>query len=98
MKHPVTTTTTSLEKGAMVLTPEEIELIQKRRADQNIQRAARAFQICAMQTAAKFAVWSEETGEGLTFSTFVNTFDYQSSDAKQMYDAVKRIHEAACLK
>lgn len=77
------------------LTPDEIALIQQRRAEQAQRDAAQAFQRKAIATAHAFDDWSATTGEGLTFSTFVNTFGYQDKDGKQMYEAVKRILDAA---
>lgn len=69
------------------LTSDEIAL--SRRA------AARAFQRRAIATAHAFVDWSAESGEGLTFSTFINTFGYQENDGNQMYEAVELILEAA---
>jgi hypothetical protein len=87
-----------IEKGAdrmNDLTPDEIALIQQRRAEQAQRDAAQAFQRKAIATAHAFDDWSATTGEGLTFSTFINTFGYQDEDGKQMYEAVKRILDAA---
>lgn len=69
--------------------------LQQRRADQAKRDAAQAFRRKAIATAHAFDDWSATTGEGLTFSTFVNTFGYQDEDGKQMYEAVKRILDAA---
>lgn len=77
------------------LTTEEIALIQKGRDERAQRDAARAFKSKAIAVAAAFEKWSEETGEGLTFSTFINTFCYQDDDGNQMYEAVKRIQQAA---
>lgn len=79
----------------MELTPAEVAVIQKRRAEQAEREAATAFQRKAIATAAAFEVWSAESGEGLTFSTFINTFGYQDGDGKVMFEAVKRIQAAA---
>jgi len=79
----------------MELTPEELSLIQKQRDAKAQQAAARAFQRKAIATAHAFAEWSEQSGEGLTFSTFINTFGCQAEDGKKMYEAVCRIQEAA---
>ncbi len=79
------------------LTDDEIALIQKRRAEQAQREAARAFQRKAIATAHAFDDWSEASGEGLTFSTFINTFGYQDADGQKMYVAVKRIFDAALL-
>ena len=79
------------------LTNDEIALIQKRRAEKAQREAARAFQRKAIATAHAFDDWSEASGEGLTFSTFINTFGYQDADGQKMYVAVKRIFDAALL-
>lgn len=79
----------------MDLTANEIALIMERRAEESARNTARAFQRKAITTANAFAEWSESTGYGLTFSTFVNQFDYQDNDGKQMYEAVQRIEQAA---
>jgi len=77
------------------LTPDEIALIQRRRDEQARLEAAQVFQRKAIATSHAFAEWSSTTGEGLTFSTFINTFGYQDEDGKQMFEAVKRICDAA---
>lgn len=79
------------------LTPEEIELVQQRRNEQAQREAAQAFQRKAIATAHAFAEWSATEGAGLalSYSTFVDTFGYQGRDGNQMYEAVKRIHDAA---
>lgn len=79
----------------MNLTADEIALIQKRRDEQAQRDADRAFKRKAIAVAAAFEKWSDETGEGLTFSTFIDTFGYQDGDGKKMYEAVKRIQQAA---
>jgi len=77
------------------LSTEELALVRQWRAEQAQRDAAQAFQRKAIATAHAFDDWSATTGEGLTFSTFVNTFGYQDKDGKQMYEAVKRILDAA---
>lgn len=43
-----------------------------------------------------FVNWSNQTGGGLTFSTFVNRAEFgYEGDATQIYGAVKRILSAA---
>lgn len=74
---------------------DEIALIQKHRDEKAQRKAAEAFQRKAIATAHAFNEWSAQTDEGLTFSTFVNTFGYQDADGRQMYEAVKRILDAA---
>lgn len=77
------------------LTEAEIALIRQHRENQARQADAEAFQIKAIATAHAFSTWSTRTGEALTYSTFINTFNYQEADGKLMYEAVKRIHAAA---
>ena len=77
------------------LSTEELALVRQSRAEQAQRDAAQAFQRKAIATAHAFNVWSATTGEGLTVSTFINTFGYQDEDGKQMYEAVKRILDAA---
>lgn len=77
------------------LSDDEIALIQRHRAEKAQREAARAFQRKAIATAHAFNDWSEASGEGLTFSTFINTFGYQDADGQRMYEAVKRIFAAA---
>lgn len=79
------------------LTPEEIELVQQRRNEQAQRAAAYAFQRKAIATAHAFAEWSSTEGGGLalSYSTFVDSFGYQDRDGNLMFEAVKRIHDAA---
>lgn len=79
----------------MQLTPYEIDLVQRHRDSEARQRASLAFQGKAITTAQAWWAWSEQCGEGLTFSTFVNAFGYQDSDGRAMYEALQRILEAA---
>lgn len=79
------------------LTDDEIAMIRERRAEQAQRKAARAFQRKAIAAAHAFDDWSEASGEGLTFSTFINTFGYQDADGQKMYAAVKRIFDATLL-
>jgi hypothetical protein len=77
------------------LTDDEIALVLQHREKIALAAAARVFKTKALKTALAYDHWSAESGEGLTFSTFVNTFGYQDVDGKTMYEAVSRIFEAA---
>lgn len=79
----------------LVLTEEEKRLILARRQEEDEQAAAIAFRRKAIAIAHAFEEWSAENGDGLTFSTFIDTFNYQDGDGKRMYEAVKRIRAAA---
>lgn len=73
------------------LSPEEIAIIQQRRKEKSAEEARVVFHKKAIATAHAFSVWSDENGLELTFSTFVNNFNYQEADGNAMYEAVKRI-------
>lgn len=65
------------------LTADEVEIIERRRKEQQKKRDAIEFQREAIGTAMRFAEWSERTGYGLTFSTFVNQFKYQHPEQRR---------------
>lgn len=77
------------------LSDEEIALVQRHRDEKANALAAQKFKSAAIATAKAFDEWSENSREGLTFSTFINSFGYQGGDGKQMYEAVSRINDAA---
>lgn len=86
---------TSVEEFTDWLSDDEIALVQGYRAEKAQREAARAFRRKAIATAHAFDGWLDASGEGPTFSAFINTFGYQGSDGQQMYEAVKRIFAAA---
>lgn len=77
------------------LSAAEVAAVLAMRAEQDAAAAQCTFQRKAIATAHAFEQWSANTGEGLTFSTFVNAFGYQDKDGKRMYEAVQRIQQAA---
>lgn len=77
------------------LTGEEVAMIQAHRAEIARRASAQAFQSKAIATAHAFDSWSARSGEGLTYSTFVNSFGYQDEDCNHIYDAVARIMKSA---
>ena len=77
------------------LTSDEVVLVTKLRREADGRKAALVFRSKAIATAAEFYHWSVATDEGLTFSTFVNSFGYQDPDGQLMYQAVRRVFEAA---
>ncbi|MNF23544.1 hypothetical protein D3C87_764870 [compost metagenome] len=79
----------------LILSEDEKALIEKRRKEQAERDELMAFREKAVNTAAAWLAWSKEGGDGLTFSTFINQFEYQDSDGRKMYMAVSRILEAA---
>lgn len=81
--------------GLDQLSSEEWEVVKRMRAQKEKEKFRAAFRRKAIALALAFEDWSENTGEGLTFSTFVNTFGYQGNDAYQMFSALQGIREAA---
>ena len=77
------------------LSEEEITLIEKHRKAEAARKAAAEFHRKAIFAAHEFEEWSVRTGQGLTFSTFVENFGYQDKDCRELYEAVSRISEAA---
>ncbi|MDQ8954555.1 hypothetical protein RFH42_16520 [Acinetobacter rudis] len=73
------------------LTPEERQLIISRREKNAQKLALEKFQEKALDVANRWVKWSKKNGEGLTFSTFVNSFNYQDGDGEQIYAAVQAI-------
>lgn len=71
----------------------ELEIIGKHRAEIKALEDQQAFIDKALETANKFRKWSKESEEGLTFSTFVNTFGYQQTDANKMFSALVKIFD-----
>lgn len=84
-----------MAEAELQLTESEKKLILNKRKEEAEQAARVAFHKKAIATANDFMNWSEESGDGLTFSTFVNSFNYQDPDGKVMYRAVERILDAA---
>jgi hypothetical protein len=77
------------------LSDEEIALVRRHRDEMAKALAVQKFKSAAIATAKGFDEWSQTSGEGLSFSTFINSFGYQGGDGKQMYEAVSRIFAAA---
>ena len=79
----------------LTLTPEEESIIIEMRKKDILDKAKVAFKVKAVSTAHAFVVWSELNDAGLTFSTFINNFNYQDNDGRIMFEAVQRILDAA---
>jgi hypothetical protein len=73
------------------LSEEEIALIDTRRKAEAATKAATDFHRKALFVAHEFEEWSVRTDEGLTFSTFINTFGYQDKDGWEMYETVNEL-------
>ncbi|WP_042857996.1 hypothetical protein [Dickeya sp. NCPPB 3274] len=77
------------------LSPDEKNVILKIRKNKKEIEEQEAFQLKSIETALSFLIWSRETNEGITFSTFVNTFGYQDDDGYKMFNVVSKILDAA---
>lgn len=91
---------TVLREGAegmeeMILSEEEVALVMKRRAAAAALDEAELFRINVIKQAAAWLEFSGRTGEGLTFSTFVNTFGCQHKDCQAVYRHLEMVLKAA---
>lgn len=76
------------------LTDAERALILEERKKAAEEKRAIAFRLKAMRVAAKAFAWQEKHDYQLSFSAFVNQFNYQDDDCKKMHEAVLRIFDA----
>ena len=65
------------------LSAEEVALIDTHRKAEAARKTATNFHRKALFVAHEFEEWSVRTGEGLTFSTFIDTFGYQDNDGRK---------------
>lgn len=79
----------------MTLSPAEAALVENHRAEQAKIAAAAELYRKVLVHALSFHDWSIENGEGLSYSTFVNTFGYDLPDGRVVYDRVKDTLAAA---
>lgn len=81
-------------QDTLQLTDDETQLVLAHRAKKEAEAYRMEFVQRALTQASQFNAWSNQKREGLTFSTFVNTYGYEASDARPMYEAVSTILEA----
>lgn len=77
------------------LSPKEQEIIRSHRAELEQQRQDEAFRLKALEVAARYEKWLQENALGDSLSTFLNQFDYQERDGKELHDAIAAIRKAA---
>lgn len=87
----------------MELTAEEKQIIESKRAADALHERRKAFYRELLILAAMWIEWQAESGMGLTYSTFINDFDYHDKvqgdfDHKQMYDALMIVLNTAAEK
>ena len=81
----------------LILSSDEQALVLNYRKEKAENEKKTLFQRRAIASALDFINWSNQTGSGLTFSTFVSRseFGYEGNDGTQIFEAVKRILSAA---
>lgn len=85
----------SADANVLNLTPTELQLVLAHRAEREAKEAAGRFQRKVMQQAFAWLEYQDSTGDGLTFSTFVNSYGYQDPDGREVYEHVKNVLRAA---
>lgn len=79
----------------LILSEEEKSLALKYRAAAAAIDEAELFRVNVIKQAAAWLEYSERTGEGLTFSTFVNSFGYEHKDCQAVYRHLEMVLKAA---
>jgi hypothetical protein len=84
------------------LTTEEKQIIQEKRDADALLEKRKKFYNEVLILAGTWLQWQAETGMGLTWSTFVNQFDYSyrtsgDYEPKQLYEALKETLNTAAL-
>ncbi len=72
----------------------EISLVRKHRAEVKAKDDARKMRVLVLSTALGFEQWLQKSGEGYSFSGFVNQFGYQGPDANKVYEQVCQVLES----
>ena len=72
----------------ILLTEEETAIVLAHRAQKAAEVARVAYLQKVADHTAKFYAWSQREGQGLTFSTFVNTYGYDEPDSRRVFEAV----------
>lgn len=87
-----------MEQTQMILTDEEITIIQKLRITNEQKKFKRELSLRRIQTAAEFATWLDENGAVATYSTFCDDFGYDSmtgEDRPETYKIIMNIINSA---
>ena len=69
------TRSVGVQRLVMHLEPDEAAMIEKYRAEKDAERLARELQKTTLLLVGGWMAFHEETGSGLTWSTFLNDFD-----------------------
>lgn len=79
------------------LSEEEQQIIRKHREEKARVQRTLDFRLKSIRVAGDFEKWMQENGQGNSYSTFINTFNYQETDGHVMHEHVTRILQAATL-
>ena len=82
----------------MDLTPEEVAIIEARRAEKAAVAAHKQRVLELLKASAEFYAWMQETGGGVTFSMFCNDFGYDAAegiDRSVLFKQVEKLLEFA---
>lgn len=79
------------------LSVDEVQLIEEYRAKKAKQKQADDFREKVILLAAKTWEWQQKKECWMAYSDFVNNFGYEEKDARHVYDAIRRVWDAAKL-
>lgn len=71
------------------------QLVFKMRQEDALKAKQKAIRLKVLRVAHEYEAWLQEEGVSSSFSTFINTFGYQESDGKQLYELVTHVLSAA---
>lgn len=79
----------------MVISPEEAQIINEKRAQKARKRHHAKLVRRALHVSLRYQCWLSRNRQGSSYSTFVNAFGYQQSDCSEMFRVVEKIRAAA---
>jgi len=82
----------------MDLSPEEVAVIDNLRLDKAAKAAWKVRTATLLNVAAAFYAWMQETGSGVTYSTFCDDFGYEAPegvDRPSLFRQVQSLLETA---
>lgn len=71
------------------------QLVFKMRQEDALKAKQKALRLKVLRVAHEYEIWLQDADVSSSFSTFINTFGYQESDGKQLFELVTRVLAAA---
>ena len=71
------------------------QLVFKMRQEDALKAKQKALRLTVLRVAHEYEIWLQDADVSSSFSTFINTFGYQESDGKQLFELVTRVLAAA---